>query len=60
MFINRDSTNFLTLKTGTGGTVMIKIPPGKFALFHFGSGVTAPYAIADTAACQLEYIICST
>lgn len=60
LFINRDTTNFLSLKTGTGGTIFAKLKPGKFAMFHFGSGVTAPCAIADTAACQLEYLIVNT
>jgi hypothetical protein len=60
IFVNRDSTNFVTLKTGTGGTVIIKLLAGEVALFRFGSGVTAPFAIADTAACQLEYVIFST
>ena len=60
IFINRDSANFINLKTGTGGTIIMKIPAGKCAgPFLFGSGITAPFAIADTAACQLEYLIVS-
>lgn len=58
LFINRDTTNFISLKTATGGTVFAKLPPkGGCALFHFGSGVTAPWAVADTAACNMEYLI---
>jgi hypothetical protein len=60
IFINRDETNFVEIRVGTGGNDFVKIPPGKFALFHFGSDVTAPFAIADTAACQLEYVIVNT
>lgn len=60
MFINRDSTNFIQLRTATSGTAFAKITAGSFALFRFGSGITAPYAIADTAACQMEYLILST
>jgi hypothetical protein len=61
MFVNRDSTNYLEIRSGTGaGNDIIKIPPGKSAgPFHFGSDVTAPYAIANTAACLLDYLIVS-
>jgi hypothetical protein len=60
LFINRDSTNYLELRSATGaGNDIIKIPAGKFAMFHWGSDVTAPFAIANTGACQLEYIIVS-
>lgn len=59
LFINRDPTNYIELRTGTGATKFAKLRPGKFAFFEFGSGITAPYAIADTAACQMEYLIIS-
>ncbi len=59
LFINRDSTNFIELRTGTGATKFAKLKHGEFAFFRFGSGITAPYAIADTGACQMEYIIVS-
>src|SRR5688572_25955308 len=36
IFINRDATNFINIKTGTGGTIIMKIPAGKCAgPFHF-------------------------
>lgn len=57
--INRDATNFINIKTGTGGTIIAKLTAGAPCLIPFGSGVTAPYAIADTAACQMEYFLCS-
>jgi hypothetical protein len=58
LFINRDETNYLEIRSASGaGNDIIKIKPGKFALFHFGSDVTAPYAVANTAACKLEYWI---
>lgn len=54
--VNRDPTNFVSLKTATSGTVFAKLlPENGCALFHFGSGVTAPFAIADTAACIVEF-----
>lgn len=60
MFVNRDSTNYLELRSASGAANdLIKIPPGGFAIFYFGSDVTAPYAIADTASCSMVYVICS-
>lgn len=60
MFINRDETNFINLKVATSGAIFAKLLPGKFALLPLGSGAQAPFAIADTAACQLEYLIIMT
>jgi len=58
IFINRDSTNYLEIRSGSGAANdVIRLNAGEFALFRFGSDVTAPYAIANTAACQLEYAI---
>lgn len=59
LMINRDSTNFVELRAATAGTRIIKLKAGEAALFRFGSGVTAPYIIADTAACQIEYLLIS-
>lgn len=57
---NRDDTNFIEIRSATGAdNDIIKIPPRKIALFHFGSNITAPYVIADTAACELEYLLFS-
>lgn len=60
MFINRDETNFISLKVATGGAIFAKLKPGEFALLRLGSGAQAPYAIADTAACQLECFLIQT
>lgn len=59
MLINRDTTNFVNVKTAASGTIFAKLPPGGFCILHLGSGVTAPVAIADTAACIIDKIICS-
>lgn len=59
LVINRDATNYVNVKTGTSGTIFAKIPPGAPLLLHFGSGVTAPYVIADTAACDLDILLIS-
>jgi len=57
MIINRDPTNFVEIRPGTGVQDMIKVSPGKFCIFEFADLVTAPYAIADTAACDIEILI---
>lgn len=58
MFINRDTTNYVEIRMATGAANdHIRINAGEFALFRFGSDVTAPYAIANTAAVQLEYCV---
>jgi hypothetical protein len=56
-FKNLNATNFVEIRTGTGGTKMIKIPVGGLVIFYFGSGVTAPFIIADTASCDVAYLI---
>lgn len=61
IFKNLDATNFVELRSATGAANdVIKVPPASFALFHWGSDVTAPFAIANTAACQCEYLLLST
>lgn len=59
LIINRDDTNFVEIRVGTGGAKFCKLKPGEPALFRFGSGATAPYLIADTAACKVEYVLVS-
>ncbi len=58
--INRDPTNYLELRVGALGTKCAYLPPLGFACFRWGSGVTAPSAIANTAACALDYLLVST
>jgi hypothetical protein len=58
MIRNTDATNFVSIRAGTGTGNFLKILPGETqGPFRFGSGATAPYAIADTAAVILEYMI---
>lgn len=46
------------IRVGTGSTRIILLKPGHPpASFEFGSGVTAPYAIATTGASDIEYVI---
>jgi hypothetical protein len=56
-FKNLDETNYVELRVATGGSKIIRIDPLCLAFFRFGSDVTAPFAIANTATVQLEYVI---
>lgn len=57
LIVNRDATNFVQLYNATSGTKFAKLLPGEFAMGRFDTGITAPAAIADTAACLIEYLI---
>lgn len=50
---NLDPTNFITIRQGTGTTGFIQLLPGDIALFRVSPLTSAPYAIADTAPCDL-------
>jgi len=58
LLINRDSTNYIEVKTGTSGTVFAKLLAGEFCFLRLGSGAQSPYVTANTASCELEGIIC--
>ncbi len=53
--INRDSTNFVELRSGTGTVNVVKLKAGEFCLFRMSDDATSPFVIADTAAVELEY-----
>lgn len=57
-FRNMDPTNYVQIMPGSGGAYLIRLLPGEFALFPLDSGA-APYAIANTAPIDLEYLITS-
>lgn len=60
IFINRDLVNYLTILTGSAGKVVAQVPPGKSCgPIYLGSDMQAPWAQANTAACQMDYLICS-
>lgn len=61
MFKNLDPTNYIEIKTGTGGTIIGKMLAGEsYGPVRCGSGITAPFAIANTASCEMEILICAT
>ena len=52
---NHDTTNFVEIRAATAETDLIKIGAGELAVFRLIAA--APYAIADTDAVELEYVI---
>lgn len=56
---NLDDTNYIEIRNATGAVDMIKLPAGETALFRFGSDITAPYWIANTAAVKVHYRLVS-
>ena len=54
---NLDSTNFVSFRSGTGATDFMELLPGEEACFRLSRSATAPYAIADTAAVDIEVLL---
>jgi hypothetical protein len=57
IFKNNDATNYVQLKTGTGGTVFAQLMPGEVALLRIDPSVTAPAWLAHTASCEVEFLM---
>lgn len=57
MFKNLDNAHFVEIYNAVAGTKLVRINPGEIALFRFAQSVTAPAAIADTGAVNMEYLI---
>lgn len=58
LIVNRSTQYYVELRTGTGGTKFATLDANNgFAFFKFGSGVTAPYAIATGGTCRVEYFL---
>lgn len=54
--VNRDDTNYVEIRMASGGSNdHVKVLAGEPCVFRFGSDVTAPYIIANSAAVQFEY-----
>jgi len=52
---NLDDTNFIEIRPGSGTADLIKLKAGEVAMFRLA--LNGPYAIADTAACDLEFLL---
>lgn len=56
-FENLDATNYVELRQGTGASDFCRLLAGDIAIFRISPDMTAPFAIADTAACALRVTI---
>jgi len=56
MFINMDTTNYVSIRAGAAESDLIDILAGESA-GPFRLATAAPYAIADTASVELKYMI---
>ena len=55
-FQNMDATNFISIRAATGATNLIKLLAGEWCLFRLSADATAPFAIADTGACNMRCV----
>jgi hypothetical protein len=55
-WLNLDPINYIQLQNGVSGAVLVRLLAGDFAMFPLDQGAT-PYAISNTGACQMEYLI---
>lgn len=53
---NLDSTNFVSIRSGTGATDFIRLNAGEWALFRCHGSASAPFAIADTSAVNVRFL----
>lgn len=60
ILVNRDATNFVNVRVGTGAAIFAQLLAGEFCILRLGSGAQAPYLIADTAPCNVEGIVVAT
>lgn len=52
---NLDDTNFVSVRPASGAADLIKLEAGDVALFRLQA--TAPFVIADTAACDVQVML---
>ena len=53
---NMDVTNFVQLRQATGAAAFCKLLAGEWAIFRASVDMTAPFAIADTGACNVRFL----
>src|SRR5271157_5864967 len=54
---NNDATNYVQLLTATSGTAFCRLNAGEMAVLRLDAGLTAPAALAHTAACEIQYLL---
>ena len=55
MVHNQDATNYVTIRAADNGDDLIKLLPDDIALFRLTA--SAPFAIANTAACNVRFTL---
>lgn len=56
--INRDATNFVQIRAASVANPLIRLKAGEAALFRLDATyAAAPHIQADTAACEVEFLI---
>lgn len=54
---NLDGTNFVSLRQATGASDFLRLKAGEACIFRMDADATAPFAIADTAACDVLFVL---
>lgn len=54
---NLDTTNYVEIRPATGVADLIRLPAGKACVFPFAADCTAPFAIANSSAIELEILL---
>jgi len=57
IMVNRDATNYVTVRAATGATGLVRLKAGEGACFRLDAAATAPFVIANTAAVEVEYVL---
>ena len=52
---NMDATNYVDIMTAVSGTAFARLLPGEICLLRLTPAITAPAALAHTAAVDIEY-----
>lgn len=56
--LNLDDTNYFEIRDATGaGNDVVKVPAGEPFAYRFGSDVTAPFWVANTAATKVRFAL---
>jgi hypothetical protein len=61
VLVNRDETNYVSVKVATSGAIFAKLNPDNvyWCIVPLGSGAQAPFVIANSAECELEIFLCA-
>src|SRR3990167_865110 len=55
--VNRDATNYIEIRSGGAGADLVRAKAGEPFFFRVSADTAAPNLIANTAACEVEYVL---